>query len=705
MNKTNKGILLLSILIPVIIPLTMQAEEFDITVLSYNYGDSVALRWAPSSEQLFQKSMKSGYVVQRRKKGESLWKTISDIQKPQDEREWRDLVERNSEASVMKEMFYPEEDHSQAEPPSDPREGVIESIPGETPIEEALFYMMALFSCDVSVEVANASALYYVDRNVEKKGTYEYRVIFSDEMKDAANVSTTVVDISKKTILPQSDDFSGEFEENFAQFSWNTKKHTGYYSAYNVERSVDGIHYTMLRKRPFVHSYTNDELMYAASFRDTFPNDDATYYYRLKGYSPFGLYGPASNVVKGSPKFNFERIDLHTDTVVVSKRSETIKWSVDKGYEKKIKGYKISRTEDYKKFHYENEGLIPPTKRNFKISPKYEKSQYYAVIAVGVNSTEEKPVEKQSNYWFSFRTDSIPPAIPKGLKAEIDSTGLVKLSWNENNDADIQGYRLYVSNSGRDDDYYSLNDTICHGNQYAYTIPLNTLSNTIFYRILSIDLSYNQSQWSDPVKLIKPDTIPPVPVLFKFLKQPEERVIVEWENSPSEDVATMDLYRQIDDTGKVVMMKHYDLKKKKETTVFEDTYSFSGERVQYFMYLYDEVGNLSKSRTDILNTKGERPGCIGNLKTIITADEQKKEIRLEWDLISNDVLHRFIIYRKKDDETMVDVASKKGNELYYVDENLKIGATYRYCIRPISMDRVCPAIYSETILFQGKIKD
>ena len=39
--------------------------------------------------------------------------------------------------------------------------------------------------------------------------------------------------------------------------------------------------------------------------------------------------------------------------------------------------------------------------------------------------------------------DSIPPAVPTGLRAEVDSLGTVHLSWQSGKDEDLYGYRLY----------------------------------------------------------------------------------------------------------------------------------------------------------------------------------------------------------------------------------------------------------------------
>lgn len=682
------------------------ANGKDITVLSFNHGDSVSLRWAPGSEALFHRSVKSGYLVQRRLSGENSWRTISSKLMPASDEKWAVMEASNPDAVVLRETLYPSHDRgaSDNDTSTDPNGPRLESVQGEQSLEDALMYMMALFSCDISKPVAKAAALLYVDTNVDKTAKYQYRVIFADdENAKKVNVSTVDVDMSQKTILPTPDDFKGEFDEKFAHFEWSVKSFKGYYSAYNVERSMDGVHFAPLRERPFVHAFSDEKFSNLAVFRDTFPTEEGTYYYRMSGYSPFGFYGPYSKVVKGEPKFNIEKLDLKVDTVIVGKKNEEIRWSFDKKYEKRIKGFKISRTPDYKSFQYENSGLIPANQRSFKSPHIYERSQYFAVIAVGAKDSPEKREEKQSSYYYSFRPDTIPPATPTGLKAEIDSAGVVSVSWNPNTEEDLLGYQLFISNSGDEMQYFNVTDTIYPFTSYKDTLNLNTLTTVAYYRVNAIDRNYNRSRWSDAVKVTKPDTIAPVPVVFNFLQQPDEKVIVQWENSSSVDLDYMVLCRQIDDTGMVRPVQTYNLKKKKRPTKYVEEQNISGQYVQYFMMLYDEAGNVSISHSDKMLTKGDRPGCIGDLKATLVITDREKTIDLKWKITTEDIIKHYVIYRKKDDGPMLDIDVVKGNELYFVDDNITLGSTYQYIVRPISSERMCPALYSDPILFVGTV--
>ena len=108
---------------------------------------------------------------------------------------------------------------------------------------------------------------------------------------------------------------------------------------------------------------------------------------------------------------------------------------------KKIKGFRVLKTESFKSFTDLTGGsLLPAKQRKFK-DPKIAKTNYYAVEAIGFNKDEKV----SSGFHYEHIGDTIPPAIPVGLKADVDSSGVVRISWKPNTDSDLLGYRVYSS--------------------------------------------------------------------------------------------------------------------------------------------------------------------------------------------------------------------------------------------------------------------
>ncbi|MCB9018521.1 MAG: hypothetical protein H6544_08020 [Prevotellaceae bacterium] len=681
-----------------------QSTEREIELLYFNHGDSVSLRWAPTSDVLFQRSVKSGYVLQRRVAGDSEWTSLTPILYPESNEKLMVREALNEEFVPLREILYRQgrDAFSQEEaiPSTDDPSPRLESVEGEPSIEDQLLFGMALFSCDFSLEVAKAAALHYVDKAIEKGAKYQYRAVFGEDAS-SLNPNVAVLDVDTKvlSVLPAPKDFKVDFDEWQVDFEWPMVGHKGYYSGYVIERSVDKVNFKPVRTRPIIpmenESYRED----IASFRDSLPNQDDVFYYRLKGYSPFGLYGPFSNVVKGQGKYDFKQIDVRIDTVIFDKKNTAeVRWSVDKKYERKIKGFRVTKSSNMKNSKIVNPTLLSSNKRKLK-DEDASRSYYYAVEAYGYKEGEVS----SSSLYYGYKPDSIPPAVPVGLKATIDSAGVSHISWNPNKESDLLGYRLYFSNSGREDDFFDVLDTIYKDTLYVDTLSLNTLTNNIYYKVLALDRNYNPSALSKTVKVSKPDTIAPVGVVFAFPVQPKESVLLQWENTPSQDAKYMELYRQIDDTGKVVLLRRFNIGKKTESK-FEDFYPFSGEVVQYFMVVYDEVGNTTKSRTSKFQTKGERPGCVSELKLKLINEESKKMIILNWKNNSTAVVNRFVVYRKEDGGRMLPIASVRANNTFYEDKSVAIGSKYVYIVRPVSTERVCPAVYSEEVSFDGFVK-
>ena len=680
----------------------VKAED-QIALLYYNHGDSVSLRWAPTSEKLFTRSIKSGYVVQRKVKGGD-WQTLSPVLYPASDKQFEMMEMENPDATTVREILYKggraayKEEIKGNKPDYAP---TMKSGDEMNPIEEQLLYAMALFSCDVSLPVAKAAALHYVDKSVDRSKVYQYRVIFGDDVKKkSVPVSVVSVNMSDLSKLPSITSLDGEFGEYTVSLAFSVANFTGAYSAYMVERSSDSIHFEPLRERPIVQAFTDDKMKDLALFVDSLPNQDDDFYYRVKGYSPFGIYGPVSNVVKGCGKFKFKKVKPTIDTVIYSKKGYAdILWSVKKEYEPRIKGFRVYKTTNFQDFTYLNENLLPISTRQFRDND-LKGSAYYCVVAYG----SKKEDFANSDYYFGLKEDSIPPAAPSGLKAVVDSAGVVRVSWNANKESDIMGYKVFFSYSNKEDDFFSSTPEYYMDTVFYDTLNLNTITPSVYYTVGAYDKNFNPSALAPAVKVVRPDTIPPIAVVFKLLKQPKEEMEVAWENSPSLDLDHMELYRQVDDTGSVVLVKKYDLKKRRVPTDFSDSYQFSGQYVRYIMVVYDEAGNTTTSKTGWFLAKGERPGCISNLEIKITCDENNKQIELSWQNDKTTPINRYVIYRKEDDGNILAYDAISPNKVYYIDKQVAVGSKYKYYVRAVSTERTCPSLSTEVVTFTGNIK-
>ncbi len=189
-----------------------------------------------------------------------------------------------------------------------------------------------------------------------------------------------------------------------------------------------------------------------------------------------------------------------------------------------------------------------------------------------------------------YIVDSLPPAPPTGMKGSIDTSGLVKISWNRGPEADIIGYRVYWANDTLAE-FSQLTGEVFAGTIYGDSINIKTLSEYAYYKIVAVDHRYNHSQYSKILKLQKPDVVPPAAPLITKYEQGQLTVNFSWINSTSDDVVNHKLERKYEDEEwkKVAVFA----KKEKEYT---DKDLLAGKAYAYRIVALDDAGNKSMSK-------------------------------------------------------------------------------------------------------------
>jgi fibronectin type 3 domain-containing protein len=116
---------------------------------------------------------------------------------------------------------------------------------------------------------------------------------------------------------------------------------------------------------------------------------------------------------------------------------------------------------------------------------------YYVVTAVDTSLNESN----NSNEVFATPTDTTPPLAPTGLSATAgDRT--VSLNWNDNSEADLDGYNVYrsmTSGSG----YVQINGSLLSSSDYTDNSVTN--GTTYYYVVTAVDILSNESNGSNEV--------------------------------------------------------------------------------------------------------------------------------------------------------------------------------------------------------------
>jgi len=183
------------------LPNSAKAQENEIELLYFNHGDSISFRWGTANGELFSIGARKGYVMQRRIKGQQEWSAISGVMRPASDERFALLESSQPDAVVVRELIY---HNSRNQGKKDNKQ--LEDSPksGEDAFEDNFLFGMTMYVCDISLEIAKAAALYYMDKPADKTAVYEYRVLFGDQ-QNAGKVREVTVDMLQKSVLPAPD--------------------------------------------------------------------------------------------------------------------------------------------------------------------------------------------------------------------------------------------------------------------------------------------------------------------------------------------------------------------------------------------------------------------------------------------------------------------------------------------------------------------
>ena len=138
--------------------------------------------------------------------------------------------------------------------------------------------------------------------------------------------------------------------------------------------------------------------------------------------------------------------------------------------------------------------------------------------------------------------DNSPPSIPTGLTVDGAFDGEVGLSWQQNVESDISGYKIYRS-IGNDNNFKFLSTT----SDNYYTDKGLEYDSTYNYKVSAFDKKNNESGlslpvWAIPKNLYAP--LPPTVVNINARNQDGEMSIhLSWDSSFDTDIAYYKVYR------------------------------------------------------------------------------------------------------------------------------------------------------------------
>ena len=522
-------------------------------------------------------------------------------------------------------------------------------------------------------EIAEISGLEFLDKTAEKGKTYVYSVKIKDDNSPSRQSQTIINTAENRIVLPELEAFAGD---SVVDFSWIHHGGTDPIMCYYLEKSEDGKTFRRVNRSPFYYNpeskYESTDTVYFSkiiSRRDSLEANYKPFYYRLTGLDIWAEEHTSGQVVKvtGVDKTPPIPVENITSSDSIENKSVTFKWEYQNA-PSDFAGFKLFISEKSSTgYRPVVDSLLPPGIREYTLENIVESKPVYLRIVT---------FDTAGNYsfgtpYFTMLPDLYPPSVPTGFKAEIDTNGILLLSWNANPEKDIKGYRILGANSKKERFISSTGLTV-KDTFFIDTVNTNSLSRYKYFMLEAIDRNFNTSERTDYITVVLPDQVAPSPgILNKVIKE-KEGIRINWILSPSTDVKTQEILRRSRDNSSWVLAGTTG----NSDTTFVDKQTENGY-FEYAVRAIDSSGNKGAvSNVFAVKISPEKQ------ETYITDFKVKKKnggVMLRWN--SHGAQPKFyLIYRQTKNNDLSLIASV--SKFNYLDLQVENGKTYKYYIVP-----------------------
>ncbi len=663
----------------------------EVRVVARIQKGKVLLRWAVSTSSAWLKANKHGYKIDRytvSKDGQLLSPPVkttltSTPLLPYPVAQWEEAVSTNDYAAILAQALYGE--GFQVEQMEG---GLAQIINKSREIEQR--FSFGLYAADMNFEAAKMGALGFEDTNIVPGEEYLYSVetlVPVDLLKiEPGSVSVKVKDPEP---LPAPLDLYAVPNDRNILLTWEYEMFKGVFTSYYLERSENGNDFERLGDTPLVN--LNDRPGSPAKrmfYVDTLSQNNKTYYYRVKGISPFGEISPPSEVVSGQGFKKLSAVPHISRHTFDASGGVNVQWDFPKEVETEITGFELNWAPQEKGPYKTVKTGISKSSRNATYNEP-EPSNYFRVTALGKNNQKTTSLTA-----FVQTIDSIPPGAPVGIVGVVDSLGVVKLNWTANTEKDILGYRVFRGNLEKEE-LSQVTISPIEENTFQDTVQVKSLNSKVFYQIVAVDKRFNMSDYSEKLALKKPDVVPPSSPVFKEYKVERKGVFIEWINSTSDDVVSHKLYRQDVNLSEQGWQSIFTTD---TVTSYKDNSVEPATKYRYAIFAEDDSGLQSAPSTPITITSQKSTDAELIKGFSLVADRVNKNISISWRKMPKEVIE-IIIYKSKKEGKPVLFKQMPNMTNRIVDSSISPGNTYVYSLKAITKNGNHSKVETKEVIF------
>lgn len=637
----------------------LQAQSDTIFLIgnARKYDDSIVLRWNGRDYQSFLGMNAGTVVIEKKSNLEDNWKKAGETMSKTVESWPVSKVNPNAQivlaAAGIQQM-------NAVIGKSNPAQ-----LDDKTKEDLHYLWMNVSLAADLNVSAADLSNLRYVDRKISASENSMYRIY----IKNSSYISDTLFFIlGNETYSPENIHQPRVVEkEKVVEMFWKYDKK---YTAYFVEKSENGKNkFRQLNRAPIVIPSDLEEnaLLF---FYDSVVNYKI-FQYRIYAVDMFGNKSQYTELISACGRdrtappmpAGFD-VRENTDNTLVLSWKPIGKAFGEKGL---ALGMKHNNEEAYQPL---TTSMLPVSQQKYIVKPVFGITDYYFLLQVFDTAGNSSYAEA-----FYQLNDNTAPSKPLGLKAVVNKQGVVQLTWNWNSEKDLDGYLIYTSNSPNTE-FGGIFNTPYYDTVFYDTLSLKMLNKEVFYKVVAVDKRFNLSENSEIVKVLRPDTLPPVSPIIKNYFVTDSVISLHWIKSSSVDVERHYLYRKSRKTGKLTAVALNP-----KDSVFKDRTFVPQEEYVYYLTAVDMNNNVSPNSNAVV-LKSYVNYFLPEVK-VFTAqyDSAARKVVLTWDYPMEKVENISIYKGNEFDKISRMPVQIKPGTITFSDSKIQPGKTVFYAIK------------------------
>ena len=662
-------------------------------MIARSYGDSIVLRWAVDDAAAWMLGNKYGWTLKRlsndsTERNDTALRTLNGG-RPILPLTLKQMMARFDSTDLMAGLAAQSLYGATKVEESGGSSGDLMGFVYHQRQEQQQRQMMALLAAEQRPDLAMALGLGFVDHDVRPGVQYLYLLVsrIPPHLAKMSNARTMVL-CAPFVRGPQDSVAPIEFlqlDGRRVLALWGKRNLSGYF----VERSSDGGRsWRAMNKYP-IYGLTpgkEEREVFGDSVAAVMAGNvtmfdslalDSTYLYRVEGFDAFGDRAPK----RTSRPFRLaDRIPPTTPVLgEVTARGNTIcdlQWSMDTT-EGDVHGFAVTFSESTDGPWKAVSGLLPPTQHAYSDRQAGQRGRgYYRVFVSDTAGNAAFSLAMLNNI-----EDVVPPDAPEALRAACDTSGLVYIEWTPSHASDLHGYRLFAANQ-RDHEFVEVTPGFVEDTWFVDTVDIHSLTNEIFYYVVSVDNNFNYSYPSDTLRLPLPDVVSPMPCALRDVAQDADSATIRWIPSPSEDVERYFFFRRPKGAARwdLVTMAGQECVGTDSLITLTDFPPPSTRAYEYCIEAVDTSQNSSgKAGYAIALVRGSREQQV-DIALKAKAEKGTRNVTLTWEYEldeRND--HYGVVYRSVNDAPYEAVGNFGREEKSLTDRNVPAG-TVRYYV-------------------------